>query len=109
MKELCKEMLDKMEKNSNIKKTNQDFYYQIELKKLFGDIISNIIIRCFFGAEGTTATIDGISINKYLSNILKDGRDQSTDVLVLLLGERSYKWGLKTKYRELNSKLFKLR
>jgi len=40
-----------------------------------------------------------------LSNILRDARDQSTDVLVLLFGERSYKWGLKPKYRELSSKL----
>lgn len=53
---------------------------------MFGDIISNIVIRCFFGGDGATATIDGVSINKYLSAILKDARDQSTDMLVLLFG-----------------------
>jgi hypothetical protein len=102
-------MLAKMEENSLVKESSGELHYQTELKKVFGDIISNIIIRCFFGGEGTTATIDGISINKYLSVILNDAREQSTDLLVLLLGENAYKWGVASKYRELTSKLHKIK
>lgn len=71
--------------------------------------MSNIIVRCFVGGEGTTATIDGVSINKYLSTILKDAKDQSTDYLVLLLGEKAYQWGITQKYRRLMSKLARVK
>jgi hypothetical protein len=33
------------------------------MKKMFGDIISNIVIRCFFGGEGVDANIEGVSLN----------------------------------------------
>jgi hypothetical protein len=67
------------------------------------------LIKCFFGAEGVNHKIDGLPINKYLSLILKDARDQSTDPIVLLLGETAYKWNIKSKYKDLNCRITKLK
>lgn len=110
MREICKEMVLRMEKTSEVeKKSEEEVEYKVELKKVFGDMISNIVIKIFFGGEGVDAMVEGVSINKYLSAILKDAKDQSTDVLVLLLGEKAYHLGLRKKYRELKSRLKKLR
>lgn len=87
MREICKEMVLRMEKAAEMEKKNEEeVQYKVELKKVFGDMISNIVIRIFFGGEGVDAMVEGVSINKYLSSILNDAKDQSTDVLVLLLG-----------------------
>lgn len=40
---------------------------------------------------------------------MTQARNQSTDLLVILLGERAYKWGIKSKYRKLNKQLATLR
>jgi len=40
---------------------------------------------------------------------LSQARNQSTDLLVVLLGEKAYQWGLRSKYRKLNKQLATLR
>lgn len=57
------EMLKEMEARSVSKESKEEVQYTTDLKRVFGNIISNIIIRGFFGGEGSTATIDGLTIN----------------------------------------------
>lgn len=40
---------------------------------------------------------------------MTQARNQSTDLLVILLGERAYHWGLRSKYRKLSQQLATLR
>ncbi len=69
-----------------MKETSNEIHYEYQLINIFQDIISNIVIRCFFGAQPINSSIEGSSINQYLSEALKDGKKQSTDILVLLFG-----------------------
>lgn len=67
------------------------------------------MIRCFFGGENADIQIEGKTINAYLSEILTQARNQSTDLLVILFGEKAYHWGLRSKYRKLTKQLATLR
>lgn len=52
-----------MEGRSVTKESKEEVHYTTDLRRVFGAIISNIIIRGFFGGEGSTATIDNLTIN----------------------------------------------
>jgi hypothetical protein len=58
-------------------------------------MIAEIVIKLFFGCEAKELTIDGASLSTYLSNILAEARNQSSDWLVLLFGEKVYEWGVR--------------
>ena len=76
---------------------------------MFEDIIAKVVMQCFFGSGGLNETIDGLSINKYLSSILRDARTQASDPLVLILGLKVYSFGLSSKYRELTERIRKIK
>lgn len=49
-------------------------------------MIGEIVVGLFFGAEDLDMSIDDITINKYITRVLADSREQSSDWAVLLLG-----------------------
>lgn len=63
----------------------------------------------FFGAENADMSIDGTSINQCIIDVLAESRAQSSDWAILLLGEKAYRWGVSSKYRNLYSKILKMR
>lgn len=48
-------------------------------------------------------------IYKYISEVMKEAKKQSTDYLILLLGEKPYNWGLLPKYRKLKAKIARVK
>ena len=72
-------------------------------------MISEIIIGLFFGTENSNFSIEGKSINSYITGILDEARAQSSDWLVLLFGEKAYEWSMTPRYRSLKDKVRKLR
>lgn len=40
---------------------------------------------------------------------MKEAKKQSTDYLILLLGEKPYNWGLLPKYRKLKAKIARVK
>jgi hypothetical protein len=58
-------------------------------------MIAEIVIKLFFGCEAKELSIDGVTLNTYLSSILAEARNQSSDWVVLLFGEKVYKWGFR--------------
>lgn len=75
----------------------------------FEEMLTDVIIKLFFGTEEIDISIDDVPINQYITQLLIEARDQSGDWMVLLFKEKAYEWSLAPKYRHLYQKIAKLR
>lgn len=99
-----------MEKTCEKVVFGEDFKsYCVRMVPLFEKIMAQIIIKMFFGADNADLSIDGMTVNRCITEVLAESREQSSDWAVLMLKEKAYQWGVKPKYRELYKKIMKMR
>ena len=83
--------------------------FRTQLKPVFENIVSGIVIKLFFGADNSDLKIGDGTFNEEINHILGEARDQSNEWVTFLFGEKAYQWGLKGSYRDLRDRIERAR